>query len=679
MNEENRNANHLIHEKSPYLLQHAYNPVDWFPWGEEAFAKAKAEDKPIFLSIGYSTCHWCHVMERESFEDEEVAAILNQSFISIKVDKEERPDIDTIYMNVCQAMNGHGGWPLTILMTPEQKPFFAGTYLPKHARGQMYGLMELLAKVQKVWKEDKQRLLESADELTDLLHQNEQNRSSDETTLDRSIYGKAYFQYQSQFDSKYGGFGSAPKFPSPHNLMFLLRYAVLFHSDSALAMVEKTLESMYEGGIYDHIGGGFSRYSTDERWLVPHFEKMLYDNAMLVLLYCEAYQVTKRPLYENVARETLQYIMAEMTDENGGFYSAQDADSEGEEGKYYVFSTEEVIKVLGEKDGKLFNEFYQITSKGNFEGWSIPNRIGKQSEEVSNMKQMKEKLYEYRKQRMKLHKDDKILTSWNSLMIVAFAKAYQVFREDAYRDVAEKANAMLQEKLRDENHRIFVRYREEERYGLGNIDDYAYFVWAQLTLYEVTFQPSYLHHAVNDAKAMIELFWDEKQGGFFFYGSDAENLIIRPKEIYDGAIPSGNSVAAYVLQKLSVLTREQIFEEVARKQISFLSGELNDYPSAYSFALIACMLHLLESKEIVCVCKESVEVMELMQIMQHYFLPTTSVIAKYDEIAEELSLVAPYTMEYPNAKEEAEIYICENFSCHPPIQGMEALNNFLKE
>lgn len=329
MNQENSKANHLINEKSPYLLQHAYNPVDWFPWCEEAFAKAKAEDKPIFLSIGYSTCHWCHVMERESFEDDEVAQVLNQNFISIKVDKEERPDVDTIYMNVCQKVNGHGGWPLTILMTAEQKPFFAGTYFPKRAKGQMIGLMELLMNVARVWKSEPERLIHSADDLLDILRREEENQDEQAESIDRRIFGRGFMDFKRQFDSKYGGFGSEPKFPTPHNLLFLLRYGVMYQNEDAIQMVETTLEAMYQGGIYDHIGGGFSRYSTDNWWLVPHFKKMLYDNALLVLAYTEAYQVTKKPLYEKVVRETLQYIMAEMTDEQGGFYCAQDADSEG--------------------------------------------------------------------------------------------------------------------------------------------------------------------------------------------------------------------------------------------------------------------------------------------------------------------------------------------------------------
>lgn len=681
MNKENRTPNHLINEKSPYLLQHAYNPVDWYPWSEEAFERANKEDKPIFLSIGYSTCHWCHVMERESFEDEEVAEILNQNFISIKVDKEERPDVDTIYMNICQKVNGHGGWPLTILMTAEQKPFFAGTYFPKRTRGQMLGLIDLLQNVARVWKSEPERLLSSADDLLDILRREEESQGEQVESIDRRIFGRAFMDFKRQFDSQYGGFGSEPKFPTPHNLLFLLRYGVVYKNQDAIQMVEATLEAMYKGGIYDHIGGGFSRYSTDNMWLVPHFEKMLYDNALLVLAYTEAYQVTKKPLYEKVVRETLQYIMAEMTDEQGGFYCAQDADSEGEEGKYYTFQPDEVLRVLGEEDGQFFNEYYHIMKQGNFEGDSIPNRIGDDfnQNEATQLKQLKEKLYEYRKNRMKLHKDDKILTSWNGLMITAFAKAYQVFRKEEYLETARKAYVWIQEKLRGDNRRLEVRYRDGHQFGTGNLEDYAFFILAQITMYEVTFEPEYLLSASKDTDDMIQYFWDETNGGFYFYGADAEHLILRPKEYYDGAIPSGNSVATYVLAKLEKLTREERFVTLCDRQINSLYGEIQDYPSAYSFGLCALMIRLLDSKEIVCVLKNGTELVELYELLQEFYLPNSAITVIEEHTSEGLALAAPYTKEYKRTIEEAEIYICENFTCHPPIKGMEGFHRYLKE
>ena len=680
MTQENTKPNHLIQEKSPYLLQHAYNPVDWYPWGQEAFDRAKAEDKPIFLSIGYSTCHWCHVMAHESFEDEEVAALLNKDFISIKLDKEERPDIDHIYMTVCQALTGHGGWPLTIIMTPDQKPFFAATYLPKRSRNQMLGMMELVPSVAKMWKEDRERILHSSEDITNMLR-NAMDQREEHIQPEQRLFGTGYLQFKKQFDSEYGGFGEAPKFPSPHNLLFLLRYAVEYEEKDALSMVEKTLESMFRGGIYDHIGGGFSRYSTDKTWLVPHFEKMLYDNALLALTYAEAYQLTNNKMYEKVVRETLQYIMAEMTDENGGFYCAQDADSEGEEGKFYVFTPQEVLSVLGEKEGTWFNEHYGITEHGNFEGKSIPNLIDTDSiltQEVLS-KQLRAKLYEYRKNRMSLHKDDKILTSWNALMIVAFLKAHQVFADEEYLRVAQKAYEFIGQQLRDESGRLYIRYREGHRQGLANLEDYAYLIWAEVTFYEATFEPAYLIQAVQDTEQMIDLFWDEEHGGFFYYGSDADALLLRPKEVYDGAMPSGNSVAAYVLAKLTKLTRKESLEKVMARQFAFVAGEIKDYPSAYAFSLCALMLTLLKNQEMVCVLKDSVDFDELHQLVRKFYLPNTSVVAIAEHLRDGLAIAAPYTKEYKMAVTESEIYICEGVSCHPPIYGMDALLKQLQD
>lgn len=680
MNPENRQPNHLIHEKSPYLLQHAYNPVNWYPWNEEAFAKAKAEDKPIFLSIGYSTCHWCHVMERESFEDQEVADLLNENFIAIKVDKEERPDVDTIYMNVCQAINGHGGWPLTILMTPDQKPFYAGTYFPKHSNGQMPGIMELLSQVVKVWKEDKQNLVQSGNEIVrqlKQLHKLEKNRGS---KPGKQLFGMAFATLSQQFDELYGGFGAEPKFPMPHQLMFLLRYAVKYQDTSALKMVENTLDAMYAGGIYDHIGGGFSRYSTDRMWLVPHFEKMLYDNALLVMLYTEAYQVMKKPLYETVVRETLQYVLEELTDENGGFYCAQDADCEGEEGKYYVLTQDEIFELLGPVDGEKFNEFYQITKEGNFEGANIPNRIGKPVSEYDHeMTKLRERIREYRKERYKLHTDDKILTSWNGLMITAFAKAYKVLNNVHYLDAARKCYAFLSEKLRSDQKRLYVRYRDGHQFGLGNLEDYAFVAMAEIAMYEATFEPSFLASAVQDAKEMIHLFSDEDEGGFYYYGSDADELILRPKEVYDGAIPSGNSVALFVLDKIQRMTRDEIFWDVTQMQSDFIEREIASYPAAYSFALCALMGRISDGREIVCVIKDGLQRQELHQLLSDYFLADASIIVIEEECVKELLQVIPYVLDYQWNGSECEIHICEHLGCLPALSGMEAFKQYLEQ
>lgn len=595
----NEKANRLINEKSPYLLQHAYNPVNWYPWGEEAFAKAKAEDKPIFLSIGYSTCHWCHVMAHESFEDKEVADLLNRNFVSIKVDKEERPDIDAVYMTVCQGMTGSGGWPMTIIMTPEQKPFFAGTYFPKEKKYHIPGVIDILEAVSREWQQNRKTLLDAADSIVRNLNQGKgqspANGQTDKVGLaEKKLFEDAKKRFLSSFDGRYGGFGRSPKFPSPHNLMFLLRYSQFEKDTEALEMVEKTLKQMYRGGIFDHIGFGFSRYSTDEKWLVPHFEKMLYDNALLTIIYLEAYQVTKNELYHVVAAKTMDYIAREMTSEEGGFFSAQDADSEGVEGKYYVFTPEELVEKLGEKEGTEFNQFFDITEKGNFEGKSIPNLIENERyyDLPSHIQSHLEEIYTYRMGRTKLHKDDKILTSWNALMIVAYAKAFKALHEERYLLTTKKAVEFIREKMVYSDDRLHISYREGAATGTGNLDDYAFVIWALLELYEATLETSYLDQAILFAGTMISHFWDEEKGGFYLTDKTAENLIYRPKEVYDGAIPSGNSVASYVLVKLNKLTGKPEYKELSLKQLRFLSSQVSEYPTGYSFSLMALMMEL---------------------------------------------------------------------------------------
>ncbi len=471
MNKPNR----LIHEISPYLLQHAQNPVDWFPWGDEAFEKAQSEDKPIFLSIGYSTCHWCHVMEKESFEDAEVAAAMNENFVCIKVDREERPDIDAVYMAVCQALTGSGGWPLTVFLTPEQKPFFAGTYFPKEPRYGQHGLLEILDRISTLWKTNKIDILNSGEEIATLFSEKRETQSH---FLSQTAANEAEAQLEVNYDTQWGGFGSAPKFPAPHNLLFLLRCHWLGIGNHPLAVVEHTLQAMYQGGVFDHVGGGFSRYSTDEKWLVPHFEKMLYDNALLAMAYTEAFQITRNPLYRGVAEKILGYVDREMTSPEGGFYSAQDADSEGEEGKYYTFTPNEIRQVLGEANGYAFCEQHDITDSGNFEGKSIPNLIGRDAVlPDADMEAMLEKLYDYRLKRYPLHKDDKSQTSWNALMIVAYAKADRVFEKQDYLQAAEKAYAFIGRYLTSEDGSLLVSFRNGQAKGQGLLDDYAFLAW----------------------------------------------------------------------------------------------------------------------------------------------------------------------------------------------------------
>lgn len=578
--------NHLKDQTSPYLLQHVDNPVDWYPWCEEAFERAKAEDKPIFLSIGYSTCHWCHVMAHESFEDEEIAEILNKYFISIKVDKEERPDIDSIYMAVCQAFTGSGGWPTTIFMTSEQNPFFAGTYFPRTSRYGQVGFADLILSIHRKWKDERNELLKSADEI--MYHMKRGVKSGGEA--DERILWKAVEMYQKAYDEECGGFGDAPKFPSPHNLLFLMDYYEKRGQKEVLRMTEKTLIQMYRGGLFDHIGGGFSRYSTDRYFFAPHFEKMLYDNALLIMAYCRAYEITKSQIYRTVAERTAEYILREMTSKDGGFYSAQDADSDGIEGKYYLFEPGEIIKILGEKEGKTFNQYYDITEAGNFEGKNIPNLLRSYSMDERFWEE-RAKVYQYRKNRYALHLDDKILTSWNGLMIAAMCHLYRVSKKENYLEAAVKAETFIQDKLCEKN-TLYVSYRIGRRGEKGFADEYANVIFALISLYEMTFQAEYLEKAQRFLNKMLTEFYDSEEGGFFLYGKENEQLIFQPKETYDGAIPSSNSVMAYNLVRLYELTGKEKIGELTEKQMRFMAGEARYYPAGYSMFLMALLRYL---------------------------------------------------------------------------------------
>jgi len=669
--------NRLINEKSPYLLQHAYNPVDWFPWSEEAFEKARAEDKPVFLSIGYSTCHWCHVMAHESFEDEKVAEILNRDFISIKLDREERPDIDSVYMSVCQIMTGSGGWPLTIIMTPEKKPFFADTYLPKTSRYGRIGLIELLEEVARQWKTNRKRLTEAGDEISDYLSKLANRKTEGEPS--KELLKRAFENYKRSFDSKWGGFGGAPKFPTPHNLIFLLRYSHLEKDSESLKMAEKTLEHMYRGGIFDHIGGGFSRYSTDDKWLVPHFEKMLYDNALLAYAYLEAYSLTKRELYRSVAEKTLGYVLRELTDPLGGFYGGQDADSEGVEGKYYVFTPEEIKKVLGKAEGKRFCEWFGITSEGNFEGKSIPNLINNSSfeREDSEVSALCERLYEYRLKRTSLHMDDKILTSWNALMISAFARAALLLGSKAYLETAIRAEKFISEFLTDKSGRLLVRWRDGEAANLGQLDDYAFYALSLIELYDATFDLSYLKKALEIAREMIRLFEDSENGGYYIYASDSEQLISRPKEVYDGAMPSGNSVAALVLNRLALLTGDKALNDAAERQLRFITGAAEAYPSGYAFSMLALISSLYPSLELICVSSGKEAPPELTEFLRKEPVLNLTVLVKTSENAKAVSEIAPFATEYPIPEQGSIYYLCRNKSCFAPTYSIQELKGLL--
>lgn len=597
--------NHLKNQTSPYLLQHVNNPVDWYPWGKEAFELAKKEDKPVFLSIGYSTCHWCHVMAHESFEDEEIAAILNKYFVSVKVDKEERPDIDSVYMSVCQAMTGRGGWPTTLILTPDQKPFFAGTYFPRTSQYGRIGLKELLLLIQRKWKSERESILDTANEIVKQLESN--MKTNDTNNIDLIKHGNeliatAIQRFKTTFDKKNGGFGPAPKFPTPHHLLFLMSYYEKTKEEPSLKMVEKTLLQMYRGGIFDHTGGGFSRYSTDEIFLVPHFEKMLYDNALLIIAYSKAYELTGKELYREIAIKTAAYILKEMSHYEGGFYCAQDADSEGVEGKYYLLEPSEINEILGEKIGTEFCKYFDITKEGNFEGKSIPNLL-KTDVLLNTFDEYIQSIYEYRKKRYDLHLDDKILTSWNGLMISALCSLYKITKDNKYLDFAKKAQQFIMDHLY-ENGNLYVSYRDLKRSSKGFLDDYACVIFGLLSLYDVTFSEDYLKKVLRFCKKTVADFYDKKSGGFFLYGDESEALILKPKDTYDGAIPSGNSMMAYNLMRLFYLTAEKEFETLFKEQSAFMCKEAKHYPEGYSMFLYALTKYLPISEEKNFICTD---------------------------------------------------------------------------
>ncbi len=643
-------SNHLINQSSPYLLQHSENPVEWYPWCKEAFARAKKEDKPIFLSIGYSTCHWCHVMAHESFEDQEIADILNKNFVSIKVDKEERPDIDSIYMAVCQAFTGSGGWPTSIIMTAEQKPFFAGTYLPKISRDGMIGLRELLLTVQKKWQNDRETLLRSANQITKILNKNQIQWSK----ADEKILYDAVELYEKGYDETFGGFGDAPKFPSPHNLLFLMKHYKNTGHREALEMAEKTLVQMYKGGMFDHIGYGFCRYSTDPYFLVPHFEKMLYDNALLILAFCMAYEITENPFYKDVSEKIALYILTEMTSKEGGFFSAQDADSQGVEGKYYVFEPHEIIKLLGEKEGESFNSYYDITEKGNFDGKSIPNLLHNKGFK-DNFDEFLPKIREYRFKRCSLHTDDKILTAWNSLMIAALCRLYKVSGDEDYLYAAKKAQRFIESEL-CENNTLFVSFRKGRHGDKGFLDDYAFYTYGLLSLYDVTLDSNFLNRAKEIGCKAIDDFYDMKNGGFYLYGKENETLIFRPKEKYDGAMPSGNSMMAYNLVRMNYLNSSEKIEGILETQLKFMCGEAEKYPTGYGMFLVALSDYFYPPLMITVVLKEKESLKELS-----FSLP-------YDSI---IKVLEKPTEEFPLLNDKTTYYVCRNHSCMQPTNTLE--------
>ncbi len=637
-------SNHLKHSTSPYLLQHAENPVNWYPWCEEAFARAKAENKPIFLSIGYSTCHWCHVMAHESFEDEKTAEILNKHYISIKVDREERPDIDSVYMAVCQAFTGSGGWPTSIFMTWDKKPFFAGTYFPVQSRYGMPGFSDLLRTIADLWNTKKAELLESAEEIISHL---KKSASSSSNTGSGNLMEDAVQHFQRSFDRIHGGFGRAPKFPTPHNLLFLMLYAKNNPNSDVMKMVEKTLIQMRKGGIFDHIGGGFSRYSTDKYFLAPHFEKMLYDNALLIMAYSVAYSMTKNPIYIDTAKETAGYVLREMTSSDGGFYSAQDADSEGVEGKFYTFTPDEILEVLGD-GGQRFAETFDITADGNFEGMNIPNLL-KSNDLESDFSDAKRKLYDYRRQRTSLHLDDKILLSWNAMMIAAMAMLYRISHEEQYLQAAKNAQQFLEQNL-CEGLQLCTSYRDGKRSEQAFLDDDAYYISALIELYNSTLDSSYLTKAGEFCGEAVNRFTDEN-GGFFLCKADNSELFMNPKETYDGAIPSGNSVMAYNFVRLYQLTEDEKYRELAEKQIAFLSAQAAEYPAGHSLFLLAKLLDENPPERVTIVPDGKTDLSEICKKLP--FLANVSVVQESEM--------------YHLLNGRTTYYVCRGHVCLPPV------------
>ncbi len=660
---QGRAANRLAKEKSPYLLQHAHNPVDWFPWGDEAFERAKQENKPVFLSIGYSTCHWCHVMERECFEDQEVADLLNKHFVSVKVDREERPDIDQVYMASCQALTGSGGWPLTVIATWDGKPFVAGTYFPKHSTRGYIGLIELLCLIQEKWEHQREQLVSMSEQLTQVIESAVSPLGS--STLGENEAHLAYRSLQKSFDPQYGGFGVAPKFPTASNLLFLLRYWKWTDEPDALRMLESTLRAMSRGGIFDHIGFGFSRYSVDRRWLVPHFEKMLYDNALLALAYTEAFQATAHHEFLDVAEKVLRYVLRDMTSPEGGFYSAEDADSEGVEGKFYVWTREEISEVVDADKADLFCHFYDISEEGNFEGKNIPNRIGipePSSSEQQVLEEVREALFRHRSSRIRPHLDDKILTSWNALTICALARAYRVTGNDEYETAATRCIRFIRSHLSDDRQRLLARHRAGEAAYPAYLDDYAYLVWAMIELYQATQDPAWLAEAVRLQQEQDALFWDSEHSGYFFYADDSEHLIARPKQAYDGALPSGNSVSAQNLLRLSRLLAEPRYTGTAMSLLEAMGGQVKQQPSAYTQLLQAVISTHIRTKDIVVVASAD-EAKDITRLLSSVYEPEALFAIRTPANHAELELLVPHTIGLPTKASPPEFHICEGDRC----------------
>jgi uncharacterized protein YyaL (SSP411 family) len=676
--------NRLAQESSPYLLQHKLNPVDWYPWGEEALERCKSENKPIFLSIGYSACHWCHVMEHESFESEAIARELNERFVCIKVDREERPDLDQIYMNAVQVLTGRGGWPMSVFLTPDLKPFYGGTYWPPTSRHGMPGFDQVIVAVSKAWEENREAVVESADRLTQQLsHMAAQENELGELTED--LLTRASSNFRQTYDRTYGGFGGAPKFPAPMSLRLLMRGWHRRGENFSLDMATGTLDRMAAGGIYDHLGGGFARYSVDARWLVPHFEKMLYDNAQLVVAYLEAFQITGHAIYAQVVRETLDYVLRDMTDSQGGFYSTEDADSEGVEGKFYTWTPEQLSEVLGHEAAATFAKVYDVTESGNFEETNIlnlPKTIEQQAAILgrdikslrSELAESRQKLFTAREQRIHPHKDDKVITAWNGLMIEALALAGAVLGEPRYLDAARKAVEFIEKNLLHADGRLLHTWRHDKAKVDGYLDDYTYLASGLVTLYECTGEGKYLEQGISLIEQVLGHFGSQGQGGFYFTADDQEQLLTRNKEFADNAVPSANAMAAIVLTKLAKLTGSEKYLNAAEQTMQAAVELMQRYPSGTAQMLLAADLYLGPTYEVVLAADNSTQSQTVRNDLLRRFIPNKVLAWATSQAPKQLN-------ELLNGKQILEgqptLYVCEGFTCQAPAVGQEQISQTL--
>jgi uncharacterized protein YyaL (SSP411 family) len=687
MQGQHKHTNKLIHETSPYLLQHAHNPVEWYSWGPEALERAKAEQKPILLSIGYSACHWCHVMERESFENEEIAAIMNQHFINIKVDREERPDLDQIYQTAVQMFLGRGGgWPLTMFLTPDGKPFYGGTYFPPVDRHNLPAFSRVLLAVAEAYKQKPEQVQKTISQILKGLSQISVFTPSQEIMSVEAVQLAA--QALARFyEPVYGGFGGAPKFPNTMALSLFLRYHRITGDQTYLDRVKHTLKEMAEGGIYDHLGGGFHRYSVDERWLIPHFEKMLYDNSQLIKLYLEAYQASGDEFFKRIAVESLAYVRREMWSPEGGFYSTQDADSEGEEGKFFIWTPAEVLEILGEETGRIFCRYYGMTHHGNFEGKNIlhtdlpleavAQEFHKAPDEVvAILQEARQITFLAREKRVKPSRDEKILTSWNALMISSVAEAYKVLGDPAYLEMGRKCSDFMMTHL-FKNDRLLSTYKDGIAKLNGYLDDYDFLIASLLDLYEATFESAYLDQADHLARIMLEQFWDEETGGFYFTGKDHEPLITRTKSGYDHSIPSGNAVAGMDLLRLSYLTDHSDYLTKAEAVLRLFYQPMQENPFGYASMLAALDFYLERPKEIVLVGKkESQETQQMLRQIHSLYLPNKT-LSFVDPDRPDSGRIPSLVKGKTQQNGTLTVYVCHHYTCSTPATEWEAVKELL--